>query len=177
MFYGPPFEGSRPRVNFVTPVGAINQVAAAREGTQGCPGTLDQTGARLKMHLGGNESLTGDGPASLANWFLGRPCIVQIIPRMGPGIPKAWFSFLGNFQGHENGGRLRVEIPTLRWVLSIPLGNVRELPKQLQQTQDEELALKAFLEYLNNTPERCDENGFSVFIMFVICCYGYDLLL
>ena len=91
---------------------------------------------------------------------------------MGPGIPKAWFSFLGNYlglasKGHENCCRLRVEIPTLRWVLSVPIGNVRELPKQLQQTQDEELALKAFLEYLNNTPERCDENGFSVFIMFI----------
>ena len=69
----PPFEGSRPRVNFVTPVGAINQVAAAREGTQGCLGTLDQTGARLKIQLGGNESLTGDRPASLADWFLGQP--------------------------------------------------------------------------------------------------------
>ena len=98
--------------------------------------------------------------------------MAQVKPRMGPGMPKAWFSFLGQCTGMASDGRedccrLRVEVPTLRWALSVPVGNVRELPEYLQQIRDAESGLKPFLEYLNQAPEYCDEIGLSVFITFI----------
>ena len=86
-------------------------------------------------------------------------------------MPRPWLAFLGNCSGiAKDSGiaevlRLRVEVPTLRWTLSVPVGNVRELPEHIQLNP--ETAVAQLLEYLDNPPEHCDALGLAVFVLFI----------